>query len=189
MKTKLSGLMDGELAEHEAQALFAAIRQDDELRNRWIEYQVIGDALKGESNLDAELTGRVMAALENEPTGLAPKISSSPPRRDPWHRHLLALAATVAGVTVVAWLALGIGRSPQPDLTAQNQVGKAAVAKNETVGTPVGQTESAGVSVRMASPDMQEYLIAHEAQSSLLQFRGGAEHIRTVAAVGMAPAK
>jgi hypothetical protein len=36
---------------------------------------------------------------------------------------------------------------------------------------------------------MQEYLVAHQAQSSSLQFRGGTEHIRTVAATGTAMAK
>ncbi|MGE5466825.1 MAG: sigma-E factor negative regulatory protein [Ignavibacteria bacterium] len=175
MKTKLSALMDGELAEDEAQALFAALREDGELRDRWLEYQVIGDALKGEPELGADLTGSVMAALDAEPTVLAPRPASR--QRAAWQRHALAMAATIAGVAVVGWLALGSG--PQP--------GTALVAKNDTITPQVAAVPVA--SVRPASSDMQEYLIAHEAQSSLLEFRGGAEHIRTVAAVGMAPAK
>lgn len=177
MKTKLSGLMDGEVAEHEAHAVFAALRDDPELRSRWREYQLIGDALKGERNLNVELTGGVMAALEAEPTVLAPRSSS--PQREAWRRNLMALAATLAGVAIVGWLALGSSQSPQPENVAQNAPAQLAVA----AAVPAAQ------SVRQASLDMQEYLIAHEAQSSLLEFRGGAEHIRTVAAVGMAPAK
>jgi sigma-E factor negative regulatory protein RseA len=188
MKTKLSGLMDGELAEHEAHVVFAALRDDPELRNHWQEYQLIGDALKGERNLNVELTGSVMAALEAEPTVLAPRSSS--PRREAWRRNLMALAATLAGVAVVGWLALGSSQSPQPENVALNAPAQLAVATARNEGAALAVRDTGAVpAVRQASVDMQEYLIAHEAQSSLLEFRGGAEHIRTVAAVGMAPAK
>ncbi|MDD5250549.1 MAG: sigma-E factor negative regulatory protein [Rhodocyclaceae bacterium] len=175
MKTRLSGLMDGELAEHEAQVLFAALRQDDELRGRWLEYQLIGDTLKGEKDLSTEMTARVMGALDAEPTVLAPRSSLRP---EPWHRSALALAATLAGVAVVGWLALGTGQSVKPETVAQ-------------VTAP--QREASAVSavqpVREASLDMQEYLMSHEAQSSSLQFRGGAEHIRTVSVIETANSK
>lgn len=188
MKSKLSGLMDGELAEHEAQALFAALRQDSELRRRWQEYQLLGDTLKGERDLGVELTGRVMAALEAEPTVLAPQPSR---RSEVLRRNLLALAATLAGVAIVGWLALGTSPSSQHETVAQNASLPAAVTMAKNDGTSVRDAAAviAARSAPQASADMQEYLIAHEAQSSLLEFRGGAEHIRTVAAVGMAPAK
>jgi sigma-E factor negative regulatory protein RseA len=184
MKSKLSGLMDGEVAEHEVQGTLSALRQDPELRRCWQEYQMIGDTLKGESRLDVELTGRVMAALEAEPTVLAPVASR---RKETLHRNLLALAATLAGVAVVGWLALGSNQSPQVETVAQAGAPAATIAKAEqaargAAAVPVAQ-------VRPAPSDMQEYLIAHETQSSLLEFRGGAEHFRTVAAVGTAPAK
>ncbi|HEX8987056.1 MAG TPA: sigma-E factor negative regulatory protein [Rhodocyclaceae bacterium] len=182
MKTKLSALMDGEVAEHEAQVLWAALREDEELRRRWLDYQVIGDALKGEGRLDRELAGRVMQALEAEPTVLAPR--PAPASRVAWRRQAMALAASLAGVAVVGWLALGSGHAPQPEIVAQ----QVPAATSQAAAVPVSETIAASP-VRQASPDMQEYLIAHEAQSSLLEFRGGAEHIRTVAAVGMAPAK
>ncbi|HEX8963386.1 MAG TPA: RseA family anti-sigma factor [Rhodocyclaceae bacterium] len=188
MKTKLSGLMDGEIAEHEAQALFAALRQDEELRDRWLEYQLVGDTLKGERDLNVELTARVMAALDAEPTVLAPRAAA--PRHDAWRRHTLALAATLAGVAVVGWLALGTNRTTEPSMVAQAPAPMMTVAKNE--GAPVAAGSGAAVpvvQVRQASPDMREFLIAHEAQASLLEFRGGTEHIRTVAAIGVAPAK
>lgn len=176
--------MDGELSEHEAQELFAGLRQDEVLRRRWLEYQVIGDALKGEKALGTELTARVMAALEDEPTVLAPAARV---RRDVWHRHALALAATVAGVAVVGWLALGTSSAPESLTVAQ----VAPATTTKTAPGPVAANEAIVpvVATRAAATDMQEYLIAHEAQSSLLQFRGGAEHIRTVSAVGMATSK
>lgn len=170
--------MDGELAEHQEQVLFAALRQDDELRGCWLEYQLVGDALKGERDLGTELTGRVMAALDAEPTVLAPRIS----HRDPWHRPALALAATLAGIAVVGWLALNTGQSARPVTVAQ---------ESSTPREPV-MVAAAVQPVRedpRHSLEMQEYLVAHEAQSSALQFRGGAEHIRTVAIIGMATSK
>lgn len=177
--------MDGELAEHEAQALFAALRQDSELRRRWQEYQLLGDTLKGERDLGVELTGRVMAALEIEPTVLAPQPSR---HREVLRRNLMALAATLAGVAVVGWLALGTNPSPEHETVAQNETAPAVVAVARKDASPT-MAVAVAQPVPPASADMQEYLIAHEAQSSLLEFRGGAEHIRTVAAVGMAPAK
>lgn len=195
MKTKLSGLMDGELAGHEAQDLFGALSQDKELRSRWLEYQVIGDALKGERHLDTELTSRIMAGLDTEPTIIAPQRPSTQPpnvHRPAWHRNVMALAATVAGVAVVGWLALGSSQLPQPETVAQTSpISPAKLAKSERKAVPAteGRTAVAAQTVRQASPDMQEYLIAHETQSSMLQFRGGAEHIRTVATFGTAPAK
>lgn len=188
MKTKLSGLMDGELAEHDAQVLFAELRQDEALRSRWLEYQVIGDTLKGERNLGTELTGRVMAALDAEPTVLAPKASAL--HRKSLHSKVLALAATIAGVAVVGWLSLRTGQMPPAETLAQQTPAPAAVlAVNDGSSASASQAVVAAEPVRQASADMQEYLIAHEAQSSVLEFRGGAENIRTVAAVGMAPAK
>lgn len=185
MKTRLSGLMDGELAEHEAQSLYAALRQDGELRNRWLEYQLVGDTLRGEKDLGVELTTRVMAALDAEPTVLAPR---KPMRLAVWRRSALALAATVAGVAVVGWLALDSGQLSQPANVSlasahQAQVGTLVAKPGRAVVVPVAQP------VRQATGDMQEYLIAHEAQSSSLHFRGGAEHIRTVAVFGMANSK
>ena len=167
MKTRLSGLMDGRLEAQDEPALFDALRRDKTLRGSWQEYQLIGDALKGETLLDADITARVMDALADEPVVLAPRVSA----RTSWHGSALALAATIAGVAVVGWVALGSQGRQLPVQT-------------------VAQQERAVVQpVRHVSRDMREYLVAHQAQSSSLQFRGGTKHIRTVAATGMAVAK
>ena len=158
MKTRLSELIDGELEAHEARAVFDAVKRDAELRTRWQEYQLIGDILRGEKSLGSDVTARVMADLEDEPVVLAPQ----PRQRQPWQRMGLALAATLAGVAAVGWVALG----PQSD------------------STPVERTAQAAPALQAAhqdAADMREYLVAHQTQSSSLQFRGGAENIRTVA--------
>lgn len=171
MKDRLSGLVDGELEGHDAQAVLEKLNCDEALRDRWQEYLLIRDALKGRSPLDTDITSRVMASIEDEPAVLVPR--AAPPQRPNWQRAALSLAATLAGVAVVGWLALGANDSSRPVATlAQHR--PAAVAPEP---------------MRQASRDMQEYLVAHQAQSSTLQLRGGTEHIRTVAIAGMANSK
>lgn len=172
MKSKLSGLLDGELEEREESAVFDALKCDDVLRTRWQEYLLIRDALKGRVPLKTDITSRVMASLDDEPVVLAPPAKPRKPVES-WQHAALALAATVAGVAVVGWMALGTLGGQSPNAVATLASNQPAVIQP----------------VRQASREMQEYLVAHQAQSSLLQFRGGAEHIRTVAAMRTAASK
>lgn len=165
MKPRLSELIDGELEADDARVVLDAVKRDADLRSRWQEYQLVGDILRGEKSLGSDITARVMAALDDEPVVLAPRAV----RRQPWQRTLLAVAATLAGVVAVAWVAL----APQGE-----QVAAERMAQQQAALAPV-QTAS-------QEADMREYLVAHQTQSSSLQFRGGTENIRTVAAGGRA---
>lgn len=170
MKTKLSGLMDGELDATEAAALLDTLKRETPLRGSWGEYQLIGDALRGEKMLDRDIAVRVMDVVRDQPVVLAPRAR----RRDDWRSPVLALAATLAGVGVVGWIALG----PQPDRLAPS----AHLALQQRM-------KAEAQPVRQASRGMQEYLVAHQTQTASLQFRGGTQQIRTVAALGGGPAK
>ena len=167
MKTQISALMDGELEDHELAAAFDALRRDEDLRRQWGDGQMIAAALRDEPNLAFDVTSRVMAALEPEPTVLAPHPS---PRRDP-ARPALALAATLAGVAVVGWLALG----PDAELAPSpvEQVAPRVVAQAGPAAQPAPQV--------VATPRLQEYLVAHQAHGAPV---GGTRNIRTVAAGG-----
>lgn len=165
MKTRISALMDSELDDDNdvAEAL-RALRRSEELRNHWSECQLIGAALRGESGLQIDVTARVMSAIESEPTVLAP-----PPRRSlAWQRPALALAASAAGVALVAWLALGSAGGGAPAETAE-----------------LARTKHAPM-VAQAAPasNMQEYLLAHQAYSPGGVIVGGARNVRVVAASG-----
>ena len=174
MKSEISALFDGELEAHEAQSAFTALRSDGGLRTTWDEYQTIGAALRREDRLDAGLTARVMAGLEHDVTVLAPHQHARPAAA--WQRPLLALAASVAGVAVVGWVAF----SPQlsPGLAGPGHLAR----------TPAAQLPGAPpvVSVAQVAPaarrEMQEYLVAHQAHVSASQVLGGTQHIRTVSA-------
>lgn len=164
MKTRISALMDGELEQHEVVETLLALRRSDELRSEWRDGHLIGAALRGEPGLDLDVTARVMSALDLEPTVMAPA-----PRRAPaWQRPVLALAASAAGVAVVAWLALAPGADGLPA-----GAGGLAAAKP---GPVVAQIQS--------TPRLQEYLVAHQAYAPGGVIGGAARNIRTVAVAG-----
>lgn len=167
MTKELSALLDGEIEQHEIPVLWAALKIDPELCPSWGDYQLIGDALRGEASLSSDITSRVMRRLAEEPTVLAPRPTI---RRNTWQRSVLAMAASVAGIAVVGWLALS-QQPPARDPTALARLEPPArVAVTQSVAT--------------SSPGMQEYLLAHQANAPGLHLQGGAQHIRTVSAVG-----
>jgi sigma-E factor negative regulatory protein RseA len=100
---QLSALLDDELAGHEAFDILKLAASKDAPNETWRLYALIGDHLRGEAIGSREMTSEVMARIRAEPVVLAPR--SRPERRG--QHPLLALAASVAGVAVVAWLALG----------------------------------------------------------------------------------
>lgn len=165
MKTRISALMDGELEDHEISDTLLALHQSEELRSQWCECQLVGAALRGESELGVDVVSRVMSALELEPTVLAPMNR----RVRDWQRPALALAASVAGVTLVVWLALVPGENGQTGFREM------AAAKKEMV---------LARSQEKSTPRLQEYLVAHQAYAPAGAMVGGARNIRTVAASG-----
>ncbi|MBU1663880.1 MAG: hypothetical protein KKG92_00590 [Gammaproteobacteria bacterium] len=94
----LSALLDGELSDQSAQLAIRQLGDDPAARARFAEYCAIGDLLRGHHNDLPDLTRKVMAALEDEPTVLAPV------RKTPQRRPLLWLAAaTCAAITWGLW--------------------------------------------------------------------------------------
>jgi len=170
MKPELSALLDGELDSHDAGRVIDEIEDEESLRVAWRDYQLIGDALRGKGGLANDITALVMERLEAEPVVLAPRAR---PQND-WRRSLMALAASLAGVAVVGWLAL----SPQerealPPTAVVAHAGPpaaAVLAVNGSVNAGKDATDG----------DLREYLAAHQAYAGSLQFQGGTQQIRTV---------
>ena len=166
MNTKISALMDGEINGSDLRDVCAALRQDDDLRRRASVYALIGDALRREPYLTTNISAAVLRRLSDEPVVLAPQrwqAATQAVRRI--ERPTMALAAGIAGLTVVAWLGL---------TSSQMQQSPAQVAQKEPL--------------EMASADadivMQEYLIAHQVQSGSVFLNGDAQHIRAVSLTG-----
>ncbi|MGL4251846.1 MAG: sigma-E factor negative regulatory protein [Aeromonas sp.] len=71
-KEQISALMDGELSDAE---VLNELGTDPDLQDTWGRYHLIGDAMRGDLtvNLQLDFSDSIMAALEDEPTILAPK--------------------------------------------------------------------------------------------------------------------
>ncbi|WP_429023664.1 sigma-E factor negative regulatory protein [Aeromonas allosaccharophila] len=81
-KEQISALMDGDLSDAE---VLNELEMDSDLQDTWGRYHLIGDAMRGDLpvNLQLDLSDSIMAALEDEPTILAPKPVETAPVRQP----------------------------------------------------------------------------------------------------------
>lgn len=135
----LSAFVDGELSDELLRLTTRRLVNSDEARARHAEYCLIGDTLRGVNSRPSNLTDRVMAALEDEPTILAPM------RRTPDRKPLLWLAAaSVAALSWGLWTAIPKDEAPAAQLaTSQPNGVQALLAVHEDFAQAV-----------VSSPDM-----------------------------------
>ena len=109
---QLSSLIDGELDEAQQRHAFDALDRDVEARDRWERFHLASDALHGNlpRAIDPRFASRVMAAIEDEPTILAPPPPRKPsvsthhaPARSSFSKRFagMAVAASVAAIAVM----------------------------------------------------------------------------------------
>lgn len=117
----LSALTDGELHGKELEQGIDALRNDSQLQASWMAYHVIRDSVS--SNLDQQvapqLHRRIAAALEAEPTILAPQR-----RQRAWVKQAagVAIAASVTGIAIVGVQQMNMADSaPKVQPVAQQQ--------------------------------------------------------------------
>lgn len=178
MRTKVSALMDGELETHECSGVLRALNGDAALRDEWREFQLVGDALRREYGLEIDIGARVMSALAAEPTVLAPHRAPAA-SSSRWARPALALAASLAGVAVVGWVALAPGVSPLGDGGAQlAQAPKQDPVRVAQQAAPVAPAAAA------IEDRLHEYLVAHQAHAPTGGLESGTRYVRTVSAMG-----
>ncbi|MBA2075750.1 RseA family anti-sigma factor [Aeromonas veronii] len=81
-KEQISALMDGDLSDAE---VLNELEMDSDLQDTWGRYHLMGDAMRGDLpvNLQLDLSDSIMAALEDEPTILAPKPVETAPVLQP----------------------------------------------------------------------------------------------------------
>jgi len=173
MKSKISALMDSELDARELHEPLSALGEDGDARETWRTYHLISDALRGGAILSANCSLRVAQRLAQEPALIAPLPSAiRPPKRARWFVPS-ALAASVAAVALVGWVALAPqqGAGPAPAPLAQGPQAERAKAP-------------AQLSLTSAA---QDYLIAHQAFSPRNSLQGMAPYVRSVA--DQAPAR
>lgn len=145
MTQEISSLMDGELSSPEAERAIRVCCTTPEAAQKWQEYHLIGDVLRGGLPHPTDTAARVGRALESEPAIIAR------PRRvleTTVGRVALAAAASVATIGVVGWIGTQGGQLP----------GGTPVAKTPTVLQPVANKAPAAA----PAVDPQDYYIAHK---------------------------
>jgi sigma-E factor negative regulatory protein RseA len=143
MTQELSSLMDGELEGAEADRAIGGCCRNDELKQKWQAYHLIGDALRGDGPCRRASTERIMAAIREEPTVLAPRR----PLSGSAGRIALAAAASVATVAVVGWIGLQERSLPAGPVVAKM--------------TPPAAVEAPEVSQSAAPQQVNEYVVVH----------------------------
>lgn len=164
MTKELSALMDDELEIHEESVLWADLKTNPALCRTWQDYKMIGDAIRSERNLDIDITERVMKDITGEPVVLAPGNL----QRRSVANNFLAMAASIAGISIVGWMAL---------MQIESQNHTPLLAAKQSDATVIGETAT-------IPHGMQEYILAHQANTSGLYVHSGTEHIRTVSMSG-----
>lgn len=170
----LSSLADGELDDAAAESLLAALCRDSALRSEWTTLHIVGDALRS-SDVAAvhseSFCARVRAALEAEPTVLAPRATQSA-RSRPLRAYLLPGAAIAASMAVIGFVAVPLLQSPSPVQTAATGVAAQppaiAAASSRRAATTVANARALDV-----------YLAAHREVAAGVALPRATPYLRT----------
>lgn len=182
MKAEVSALMDDALEEHSRSSVLDNLCRDSRLRQTWFEYHLVGDALRSSRFAASSATFRVLKALDEEPTVIAPAVS--PRRRPQLLRYALPLAASVMGVGVVGWVAQSMTGTPEEVPRTALRSDPVLPLANIT-SLPVAGMGQASIST-LAKPKMDKppklkpYLFAHQGFSPVTSIQGAAHYVRIV---------
>lgn len=157
MTQEISSLMDGELSSPEAERAIGACCTTPEAAQKWQEYHLIGDVLRGGLPHPTDTADRVARALDSEPA-----IIARPKRvlETTFGRVALAAAASVATIGVVGWIGTQGGQLPGAS---------PVVAKNPTALQPV--VNQAPAATPRPTVDPQDYYTAHKQLPSARLYR------------------
>ncbi|HEX5125938.1 MAG TPA: sigma-E factor negative regulatory protein [Rhodocyclaceae bacterium] len=169
----ISAWLDGELPAGDAKRILDGVVSLPAHSRACEAYWLIGDVLRNKPSVNADLSvdfsRRVMAALQRDPTVLAPAIRQ--PARESEMPRWMPMAAAVAGVLVVGWMALSISKPVASDQS---------VADAQNMTTPA--VAPAVASARGGFNDDRAYTLAHQAYSSGAALPNVAMYVRTVGA-------
>lgn len=160
MKQDISALMDGELFDDEAEALFDKLKRKPDARNEWHIYHLISDVLHQPDRVHPDIGASMNERLQAEPTILAPRSTSS--RKATW--FALSAAASVMALTLVAWLSVRVGSEIAPQMAMLQQ-----------------QPASVRVASFPSDSGVNDYLMAHQEFSPSANMQGATSYIRTMA--------
>lgn len=181
----LSALVDGETDELEVRRLLNELEENDELRERWQRYQMIGALMRNEAAVNVDLSRGIMQAIDGEPMDEVVKAPAASGHAAVSHRmRWLASGAVAASVTLAVLVGVRVMQPQGNDM---------AVAAN-TPSEPV-LVNASPAAVQLAAADaqpmdkaqleeaqrkLQEYVMQHTEQATLGANRGIMPYARVV---------
>lgn len=175
--------MDGELDADDASVLIEQFKNGEELREHWIAYHLISDALGQSEVKPLDITRRVNARLVAEPTVFA--VSSATlrypaPKRRP---GAYAAAASIAAAMVGGWIILQT--THESDLLRQNlATNRTSPSTSAATMAPVATYPAIPAKASIAaseSAQINDYLLAHQQFSPSTTMHGAIPFMRTAA--------
>lgn len=116
MKQEISALMDGELFDDEAEAVFDRLKRNPETHEEWLTYHLISDVLRQPDQIHANINIAIRERLRDEPTVLVPRSRFIHNTR--W--FALSAAASVMALTLTTiWLLVDNGLESPPQIARQ----------------------------------------------------------------------
>lgn len=157
MKKNISMLMDGELSADEAELLLGKVKSQPEIKQEWLTYHLIGDALRQPEYVPRDLSAVVLDRLHAEPTILSPHTRRSN------QSSLVAMSAvaSIMAMALLAWMSVQTDAEPSTRIAQQSVALRAA-------SFPVNN-------------GINDYLLAHHEFSPSTDVRGAYSYVLTVA--------
>ncbi|MGK0250423.1 MAG: sigma-E factor negative regulatory protein RseA [Oleispira sp.] len=164
-KESLSALMDGEADELEIRRVLNQLDKDDELRDHWKNYHLMGSLMRDESFDSLDLTLGVNQILDGElaPNGAANSNTLKSPRetnvqksRSAWYKPLTSVAVA-ASVTLAVLLGV---QSIEPDKglgLADNRANISQVTQGELTASSLTIEEQQ--QLESAQQQLQAYIL------------------------------
>jgi len=191
--------MDGELDKQLHHGATDELLNKDEARETWSLYHLISDTLRQQlpNGIDKQFSSRVLAALADEPTVLAPPAA----RASTLTQRLagLAVAASVAAVAVMGVQFMyqqdgqapveQIAKTPSSNTLLPNRVppnqalAQAAARQNiQTVTQSMkSQSTNPALTAKRFHPNLNKYLVDHNQQTARAAVQGVMPYARIVA--------
>ncbi len=186
-REQLSALIDDELS-HETSSAINTLLEDNEAKETWTRYHLIGDSMRGHLPERIEdIADNVSQAIALQPTILAPQ-KESPNRKSPGLMKPVmgfAIAASVAAVAIFnVQQAKQISETGQP-VIAQSSIATSQPSLATSIATPQLVNQKTGQArvyqAKNVDPRLNRYLVNYNEYRANTGVSGMPPHVRMVA--------
>lgn len=182
LREQLSAFMDGATV---PESSLAQLVQNDELKASWARYHLVRDVMHNELSLPAgDLASRISAALDAEPTVLAPKAKKPLPVPGFFRQAAsFAVAASVTAAVIFGVQSYNAQQAGTPALAQQTVTPAPVMAQQPPVLMVGPMVQAASARTKPLDPRqerLREYLMDHTQQSNAQGVNGVLPYVKVV---------